>query len=504
MLLISIKKILNMKILKNNFRLFFVLFFSLNPSLLKSQQIISKIHFNSGIRVTSNFKSIHDNLPFWLHINKNGSVDKNSANINKYISLDVNLYSNDFLHINVQSKFINRIANTNSTHIEIGSIEFNSHNFAIIAGRFYDPLTIKESHLSIGSFMYSNNALPIPKIAIKTNDYVSIPRTNDVVRFNGLFAHGWFNNNRWIQNVYLHQKFFFLNIKYKFIDAKAGIIHNVQWGGYKDSYILPNDIRTYFEVITAKSSSSKNAPPGEDTNVVGNSVGAYDFNLGLSFNTLDLNIYRIFYLEDKVSTRFRSPWDGSWGVIIKPNNISSINNIIWEHINTKKMDSFDWEPRGTANYYNHGVYQTGWTYKSRVIGNPLILTNSSISLPIYNNIIIGHHMGLDGELRDDIYYKFLYTYSRNYGIISDQIIGPRPRSECPPIENTICAELRPLSQLKKINHSIFSSLKIQSKYDRFNYGFSLSTDIGNLYNRVIGISIFLNYKISYTKVLKQS
>ena len=113
-------------------------------------------------------------------------------------------------------------------------------------------------------------------------------------------------------------------------------------------------------------------------------------------------------------------------------------------------------------------------------------------------------MGLDGELRDDIYYKFLYTYSRNYGIISDQIIGPRPRSECPPIENTICAELRPLNQLKKINHSIFSSLEIQSKYDRFNYGFSISTDIGDLYDKAIGISIFLNYKISHTKVSKQS
>ena len=58
----------------------------------------------------------------------------------------------------------------------------------------------------------------------------------------------------------------------------------------------------------AKGSSSKNAPLGEDSNVVGNSIGAYDFNLGLIFNNVNLNIYRIFYLEDKVSTRFRSPW----------------------------------------------------------------------------------------------------------------------------------------------------------------------------------------------------
>ena len=59
-------------------------------------------------------------------------------------------------------------------------------------------------------------------------------------------------------------------------------------------------ISEHTEVIMAKGSSSKNAPSGEDSNVVGNSIGAYDFNLGLVFNNFNLNIYRIFYLEDKV------------------------------------------------------------------------------------------------------------------------------------------------------------------------------------------------------------
>ena len=95
-----------------------------------------------------------------------------------------------------------------------------------------------------------------------------------------------------------------------------------------------------------------------------------------------------------------------------------------------------------------------------------------------------------GKLVNDITYQFLYTFSRNYGIFNDQIIKNLPSSECPPIELTVCAELRPISQLKKLNHSIFSSFKIQSKYDRLNYGFSFSADIGKLYDKVAGISIF--------------
>ena len=102
---------------------------------------------------------------------------------------------------------------------------------------------------------------------------MSIPKTKDIIRLNAFLAHGWFNSNRWIQNVYLHEKYLYLNIKYKFFDAKAGIVHNVQWGGHKGSYKLPNDLRTYFEVIMAKSSSSKIAPPGEVSNIVGNSIG---------------------------------------------------------------------------------------------------------------------------------------------------------------------------------------------------------------------------------------
>ena len=488
-----------MKWFNDKFLLSIFLFFFLNPSSLSSQQINSRINIKSGLSFSSNFKGLQHDLPFWLHSNKNGSIDQSSANLKSYISLTADLYSNDLINIKVKSKFINRIARTNSAHLEIGSIELEFNNFEIIAGRFYDPLTNKENHLSTGSFMYSNNALPLPKIAISTKDYVSVPGTNDIIRLNGLFAHGWFDSNRWIQQVYLHEKFLYLNIKYKFFDAKAGIVHNVQWGGHKNSYKLPNDIRTYIEVIMAKSSSSENAPPGEIRNVVGNSIGAYDFNLGLSFNNFNLNIYRIFYLEDKVSTRFRSPWDGLWGMIIKPNNSTSIKNIIWEHINTKKMDSFYWEPRGTANYYNNGTYKTGWTYKNRVIGNPLILANNSLLKPIYNNIIIGHHIGFDGELSSKIKYQFLFTSSRNYGTYNDQIIRVLPRSKCPSVKDTVCAELRPLSELKKLNHSIFSSLKIQSKNEYLDYGFSLSADIGKLYEEVAGISIFLNYNFDYLK-----
>lgn len=497
--LILIQRKINMREFSYKYLLLIYLFFFIYPSVLLSQQSISDINIINGISVSSNLKGLQNDLPFWLHSNKNGSIDKNSANITNYITLSGNLYNKNNLSIDLETKLLNRLANTSSNHFEVGYIKLQLHDYEIIAGRFYDPLTVKENHLSIGSFMYSNNTLPIPKIAIKTKEYISIPNTNDIVRYSGLFAHGWFNSNRYIQNVYLHEKYFYLNIKYAFFDAKAGIVHNVQWGGYRNTFKLPSDLRTYFEVILAKGSSSRNAPPGEDTNVVGNSIGAYDFNLGLIFNKFDLSVYRIFYLEDKVSARFRSPWDGMWGVVLKPKSSSLFKNIIYEHINTKKMDSFDWEPRGTANYYNHAIYVTGWTYNNRVIGNPLILGNGSLISPIYNNIVIGHHFGFDGEFINNINFQFLYTFSRNYGRVEDQIVSYLSTDNCPPVELIVCAELKPLSQLLKNNHSFLSSINIQSKDKRVNYGVKFSTDIGNLYGNIAGISISLEYKLISNK-----
>ena len=153
---------------KNIYSFILFLFFFLNTSSLLSQQFYIK----SGLSITSNFKGIRGNLPFWLHSNKkSGSIYKNSANISKYVSFYTELFQNDYLNIKLESKLINRLAYTSSTYLETGFIEFEFRNFEIIAGRFYDPLSIKENNLSIGSFMFSKNALPIPKVLVSTKDY---------------------------------------------------------------------------------------------------------------------------------------------------------------------------------------------------------------------------------------------------------------------------------------------------------------------------------------------
>ncbi|HEX6982766.1 MAG TPA: capsule assembly Wzi family protein [Balneolaceae bacterium] len=366
------------------------------------------------------------NLPFWFYANTDGVVDPESSNLitrlySYYTSVDT---ANSF-RVRTGFDAYSRFSQNNTLVFNelYGSIGYKFIDLKV--GRFYQTLGLTDDDLTMGSMIVSRNATPIPRIQLSTNGFTDIPLMQGYVQFKALFAHGWFDDERYVSNPYLHQKYFYLKINYKVIEAMGGIIHNVTWGGVDpDSGQLPSSFSDYLRVISGMG-AAPGAPGGEVTNVIGNSVGAYDFRLNLNFDDFQFKAYRLFYLEDKVSTRFRSPWDGIWGVGIELTDENSfINEILWEHMNTKRQDSFDDEPRGTASYYYNFIYESGWTYEGNVIGNPLILAepnpNFMMRGPISNNIIVAHHIGIQGRPADRFRYKTFFTYSRNYGTVANQ------------------------------------------------------------------------------------
>lgn len=79
------------------------------------------------------------------------------------------------------------------------------------------------------------------------------------------------------------------------------------------------------------------------------------------------------------------------------------------------------QERGDATYYHHGFYRDGWTYHGRTLGNPLITPAARTPglqadlVGIGNSIVLAHHVGLEGHLDTNFFYRLLGTYSRNYG-----------------------------------------------------------------------------------------
>lgn len=444
-----------------------------------------------GWEVLLNPTSLKSDLPFWFHSQQFGMVDQASANTLIFGHYKRELKDWKGFDLSFGMKPVARLSSESTIHINEGYAKANLFGYTLAAGRFEDPMSTKEDELSTGSFMVSRNATPVPKLAIYTDGFLPIPGLRGIVNYKGYYSHGWFENNRYATHVYLHQKYFYLNIKYAFFDAVGGIVHNVQWGGASEIGKYPSDFRSYLEAVFALGATSSNAASGEKENAVGNALAAYDFSLGLDFKPVHIRLYRLFYLEDKVSTRFRSGWDGIWGGVLKPKHSQLVQSVLYEHINTKRQDSFKFEPRGAANYYNHWLYRSGWTYQGRTIGNSLLSSNGNEISPIYNNIIIAHHIGISGKLTSSIRYSMKYTYSRNYGNVNDQIIQRFPTEN-----GLIFATFRPLSELKKINQSYFlnCTFKLPSA-PKYIFGATLAGDFGEFYGNRMGVAANFRYSI---------
>jgi hypothetical protein len=79
---------------------------------------------------------------------------------------------------------------------------------------------------------------------------------------------------------------------------------------------------------------------------------------------------------------------------------------------------------GGDNYFNNGAYRSGWTYYGHTIGNPLFVptgthegswTGWNTVLGVENNRLKAHHFSIAGKLFRKAPYKFMLTYSHNYG-----------------------------------------------------------------------------------------
>ncbi len=102
-------------------------------------------------------------------------------------------------------------------------------------GRRKQILGIVDTTLSTGSFTWSGNAMPVPKIQLGFPDYVPLKFLKNYVSLKGFFSHGWFNVP-YIQGAYLHQK----TLHGKFgkpggkFNMQVGVVHSVTWGGHAD------------------------------------------------------------------------------------------------------------------------------------------------------------------------------------------------------------------------------------------------------------------------------
>ena len=371
--------------------------------------------------------------------------------------------------------------------------------FELWAGRRREVIGLVDTTLSSGSVAWSGNALPLTKIQMALPDYV--PRRG-LFSVKGFYAHGWFENGRQFDHMWLHQKALYGRFgkphwRWK---AYAGINHQVMWGGRTSQPLgsvitkaqLPNRWDDYLKVVTAQAMANL---PGLDTtrlsrfdreNRIGNHLGTVD--VGLEFTAAHVSIlaYRQSIYEDGSLFYLINIADGLNGLRIhnrRPLNPHGIQleTGLFEYLYTENQGGALFlasaAQRGRDNYFNHSQYQDGWSRYGRTIGTPFIspTTESRAGLPVYgftnNNRVSLWHVGLAGQAYNRVWFHLKASYSQNLGTYE----VPFPKT------------VRQFSSLLNVAVPM-------GYHRRTTATAALALDTGELYERSLGVYAGLRYE----------
>lgn len=314
-------------------------------------------------------------------------------------------------------------------------------NWELFVGRKKQWVGLADSTLGTGSYPWSTNAMPIPRIQIGTRNFVSVPFTKGWVSFNAFYSDGIMDRNRPITSeLKLHQKGFYLRIgrQASILKLYGGFNHQVQWGG-KSPYFtgpdgnLPDGFKSYLNVVTGKQGIKVEGFDFFDSsNRIGNHLGSIDLAAEIETFGSSIFIYRQTLFEDGSLFYLKGLKDGLNGISVRGKNSYmsdfEITEGVFEFLYTKDQggDDFvltDGKKRGRDNYFNNQQIRDGWSYFDRTIGSPFIPPTSDTkwNWPVNgdnftsNNRIMVFHIGLKGTFLQNFIWSTKLSFSNNGG-----------------------------------------------------------------------------------------
>ncbi|WP_229254215.1 capsule assembly Wzi family protein [Dyadobacter sp. NIV53] len=388
------------------------------------------------------FGSSTSRTPFWIQANQYGVVPKSSpvgsvrGGLEKFYNLD----ENNLWRVGGGLEAVGNFTRQGSKILlpqAYGSLRFR--NWELYIGRKKQSIGLADSTLGTGSYAWSNNAMPIPRIFVGTRGFVNIPYTKGWLSFNAFYSEGLFESGRPVtSHLKLHQKMFYARLGKATSRVKfyGGFNHQVQWGGYSPYNTvdgkMPTGFANYINVILGKA-HSKNNGINDETGRVGNHLGSIDLALEIETYAASIFLYRQNIYEDGSLIWLSNIKDGLNGIRIQRKNSYGANfeitAAVFEFLYTKNQggDTADWNKpsyaRGKDDYFNNGQVHDGWSYYDRAIGTPFIPPTSDTypNWPKYsdfftsNNRVSVFHIGLRGTLYQKVNWTSKFSYSNNSG-----------------------------------------------------------------------------------------
>jgi hypothetical protein len=389
--------------------------------------------------------------PFWMHNNTYGIVPLDANNggirggVNGFYRLNPNLSLEtgiDYLVRNTAGINYNR--GKINTHFQQLYLSFHFHAFRLKIGSKEDYHSILDQTLSSGDYAFSVNARPIPEINLGIPEFTPVPFTHHYLQVKGDFAVGKFKDDGYVlslvnaQSAYvqkrlLHHKSAYLKLKKPSENALfmiLGFEDCAQWGGWHSQKgNQPQSLSDFWRIITG-SEGDESATKSDQINVLGDHLGTYSFKAGMIHSGWEISAYKQHFFTDNSGMEYANWRDGIWGIeCVFP--LPYLKKWVFEYFNsTDQSGPFhfpfsiphrtDVKVRygGGDQYYNHGLYNTGWSYFGQAIGNPLIISpeyNESGGLGFNDTRIKAYHTGIKGNISQNLSYRLISSYIEDYG-----------------------------------------------------------------------------------------
>ena len=453
-------------------KIFFSIIVLLNfPNIIVAQ--------NDTIKYDVGFLGVVSNgtySPFWFQSNQYGKISSASKSTDGWIG-----FSKDFgnrqrlFDYGFKTNLLLQNDNLKTTaYFHEIYLKARYSVFDLIIGAREEQLGNQDSTLSCGGFLFSKNTRPMPKITVGIEHFTTVPYTYGFLEVKGAVSHGWFTDNIYSTNLYLHHKYLYGRIGGKLpVHFQYGLDHVAQWGGSIPVYgQQPSNLSAFTSIFFVRAGGS-DATRNDQLNALGNHIISQSMKLEVELSDYKISGYWQNLSEDgpvKLMWHAMNKADGLRGVSIRNSLFPFIKGILYEYLETTDQsgpyhDKDGIIYGGADGYFTNGIYQNGWTYFSRTIGTPFISSpvyNKDGNVSVVNNRVQVHHFGIEGDV-SGYRYKVLSSFSKNYGSYS----YPYPAM----IPNT--------SLLFEINKQF-------RKLSNVEVGCSVGGDFGKLYGNSVG------------------
>ncbi|MCE1199754.1 MAG: capsule assembly Wzi family protein [Marinilabiliales bacterium] len=366
-------------------------------------------------------------VPFWLRSNQQGYLD-GSGNQAQLFTLGfakgLDPESDEKSEWTYGGTFV--AGYSDRTYVQPNQywLGLRTGKFVWKVGAQSDPLLYGGLSSSNGNIDASNNARPVPSFSFSTNGFIHYPFRNGWFSWKAMYAEGMMWDNNFVENAHLHHKNLYMKFDLsKEWDCTLGLEHYVFWGGVSPYYGQFPSWSEYPRYVLGMAGNEE-ATLSDQINVAGNQLGSYKLEIRRKADDQEISFYWIHPFEDRSGVEMVNVVDGIWG--LQWNSRSGPAFLTgwlyeWMYTLNQSGDPHENPIRGGDNYFLHGEYQSGFTHYGKMMGSPLFLpafNSQGVAIGLDGTRLWMHHLGAKGYLTEDLQWKALVTYARNFGTYS--------------------------------------------------------------------------------------